>query len=79
MVRGDAALIGDLIRNLAENALAVSPAGTEVCVAVGADGRLDAIDHGPGIAAEHRERVFEDAVGSIASVKAPISLRRRSR
>lgn len=59
MVRGDAALIEDLIRNLVENALAASPAGAEVTVAVGADGRLDVIDRGPGIAPEFRERVFE--------------------
>jgi signal transduction histidine kinase len=58
-VRGDNDLIGDLVRNLVENALAVSPAGTEVTVAVGADGRLDVTDQGPGIAPEYRERVFE--------------------
>ena len=59
MVRGDAALIGDLIRNLAENAIAVTPAGTEVRVVVDADGRLEVIDSGPGIPPEYRERVFE--------------------
>lgn len=58
-VCGDADLIGDLVRNLVENALAVSPAGTEVTVVVGADGHLDVMDQGPGIAPEHRERVFE--------------------
>lgn len=58
-VFGDADLIGDLVRNLVENALAVSPAGTEVTVAVGLDGRLDVMDQGPGIAPEHRERAFE--------------------
>lgn len=58
-VRGDAGLIGDLIRNLVENALAVSPAGTEVTVAVDPEGYLNVIDQGPGIAPEYRERVFE--------------------
>lgn len=38
---------------------AASPAGTEVTVAVGADGRLEVSDCGPGIAPEHRERIFE--------------------
>ena len=59
MVRGDAALISDVIRNLVENALAVSPAGSEVTVVVGIDGRLDVMDQGPGIPPEHRQRVFE--------------------
>lgn len=59
MVRGDAALIEDLVRNLVENALAVSPTGAEVTVAVRADGSLDVTDRGQGIASEHRERVFE--------------------
>lgn len=58
-VCGDADLIGDLVRNLVENALAASPAETEVTVAVGPDGRLDVMDQGPGIAPEHRERAFE--------------------
>lgn len=58
-VRGNADLISDLVRNLVENALAVSPAGTEVTVAVGADGRLDVMDQGRGIAPAHRDRVFE--------------------
>lgn len=59
MVRGDAALIEDLTRNLVENALSASPTGAEVTVVVRGDGRLDVIDQGPGIAPAHRERVFE--------------------
>ena len=59
MVRGDTALLEDLIRNLVENALAGSPGGEEVTVAVSADGKLDVIDRGPGIAPDYRERVFE--------------------
>ena len=58
-VRGDAALIEDLIYNLVENAVAASPAGAEVTVVVSADGRLDVVDRGPGIAPEHREQVLE--------------------
>ncbi len=58
-IRGEAALIEDLIRNLVENALAASPAGAEVTVTVTADGRLDVTDQGPGIAPKHRERMFE--------------------
>ena len=58
-MRGNADLISDLVRNLVENALAVSTAGTEVTVVVRANGRLDVTDRGPGIAPEHRDRVFE--------------------
>jgi signal transduction histidine kinase len=59
IVRGDPILIEDLTRNLVENALAASPPKAEVTVVVNADGRLDVIDRGPGIAPEHRERVFD--------------------
>lgn len=59
VVRGEDPLIGDLIRNLVENAIAVSPPGAEVTVAVRRDGGLDVIDRGPGIALGNRERMFE--------------------
>ena len=59
LVRGDFTLLGDLVRNLAENAIAHAPAGTEVTVVVHPDGRLDVVDRGPGIAPEHRQRAFE--------------------
>jgi signal transduction histidine kinase len=58
-VRGEAVLIGDLMRNLFENAISVSPDGAEVTVVVDAGGKLEVIDRGPGIAPEHRQRVFE--------------------
>lgn len=58
-VRGDSVLIGDLIRNLVENALAATPAGTEVTVTVSSVCTLEVRDHGPGVAPEYRERIFE--------------------
>ena len=50
---------------LLENALRAAPDGTEVSVVVRPDGdgcRINVIDHGPGIAPEHREKVFEEFV-----------------
>ena len=56
---GNPDLVGDLIRNLVENAINVSSPGDEVAVVVSADGRIEVHDNGPGISPEHRERVFE--------------------
>jgi two-component system sensor histidine kinase KdpD len=50
---------------LLENALRVAPAGTDVAVVVGRDGAtcdIDVVDHGPGVAAEYREKIFEEFV-----------------
>jgi signal transduction histidine kinase len=58
-VKGNAYAIVDAIRNLAENAIAYSPPGTETTIAVYADGRVSVADHGPGIAAHERPRIFE--------------------
>ena len=54
MMRGDAMLLGELLRNLIENAIAYAGAGAEATVAVDADAagvRLSVADTGPGIAA----------------------------
>ncbi|MEO7223858.1 MAG: sensor histidine kinase [Devosia sp.] len=54
MMRGDAMLLGELLRNLIENAIAYAGAGTEATVAVDADAagvRLSVADTGPGVAA----------------------------
>ena len=59
MVRGDAVLIGDLVRNLVDNALAVSPRANEVTIVIDGGGRLSVVDQRPGIMPVHRERVFE--------------------
>jgi two-component system sensor histidine kinase KdpD len=51
---------------LLENALRFAPSGTEVSVEATPDGtggsEIRVVDHGPGIAAEHREKVFEEFV-----------------
>lgn len=67
MVRGDEAALRQVVTNLLANALVHTPADTPVQVAVGlrrdADGIdravLEVRDHGPGIAPESAERVFE--------------------
>ena len=55
MLRGDAMLLGELLRNLIENAIAYAGQGAEATVAVEADAagvRLWVADTGPGVAAD---------------------------
>lgn len=59
VIVGNAAAIGDALRNLVENALAHTPPGTEVIVGVGSDGTLSVADSGPGIPAEDRPHIFD--------------------
>jgi signal transduction histidine kinase len=59
VITGNAAAIGDALRNLVENALAHTPAGTEVIVDVGPRGTLTVLDSGPGIPAQDRPRIFD--------------------
>jgi signal transduction histidine kinase len=59
LVTGNAAAIADALRNLIENALAHTAAGTEVIVEVGAEGAISVQDSGPGIPAEDRPHIFE--------------------
>lgn len=57
-IEADAGALFILVKNLVENALDFSPPGSEVRVALDSTGlRVD--DHGPGVPAEHRVRVFE--------------------
>lgn len=49
IVRGDADALAHAARNLVENALRHAPRGSEVTVAVDADGTLAVMDRGPGI------------------------------
>ncbi len=62
VVGGDEDLLMHLLLNLVDNAVAYTPAGGGVEVALyAADGwaRLSVSDSGPGIAPEHLERIFE--------------------
>lgn len=61
-LQGDAAALGLLVRNLVDNALRHTPAGSPVALSVeaAAEGaRLQVDDAGPGIPPADRERVFD--------------------
>jgi signal transduction histidine kinase len=58
VVRGDPERLYAILRNLIENAGSHEPAGGEVEVTLSGDGRLEVLDHGPGIPVDERERVF---------------------
>jgi two-component system sensor histidine kinase TctE len=53
------AALEDALRNLVENALAHAPMDSEITVTVGSNGTLAVRDHGPGVPAELRERIFD--------------------
>jgi heavy metal sensor kinase len=58
----DRLVLGDAIANVIDNAIKYSPAGSTIDVRVHQDGEFAAIavaDQGPGIAAAHRERIFD--------------------
>jgi signal transduction histidine kinase len=62
VVSGDAVALGLLVRNLVDNAVRYSPAGSRVEVRVRKDGGrvvLDVDDSGPGIPDSEHERVFD--------------------
>jgi signal transduction histidine kinase len=58
-VVGNAYAVEDALRNLVENAVTYSPAGTEVTVSPRPDGSVSVADRGPGIPLEHRESIFD--------------------
>jgi signal transduction histidine kinase len=59
VIAGNAAAIGDALRNLVENALMHTAPGSEVIVEVGPDGTLGVLDSGPGIPVEDQPRIFD--------------------
>jgi two-component system phosphate regulon sensor histidine kinase PhoR len=62
-VRSDAERLRRILENLVDNAVKYTPQGgrVEVACSAGPDGsaRIDVVDDGPGIAAEHQPRIFE--------------------
>lgn len=57
--RGDSDMISDALRNLIENAIRHTPAGTTVQITAGPGARLTVDDSGPGISAADRARLHE--------------------
>lgn len=58
-VRGQAEVLLRAVRNLVENAIAHTPVGGSVTIAVTPDGAVSVSDDGPGISERERELVFQ--------------------
>jgi signal transduction histidine kinase len=58
LVKGNAPMLHQAVRNLAENALRHTPAGTTVEINVATDGAVRVLDEGPGVAPNERELIF---------------------
>jgi two-component system, OmpR family, sensor histidine kinase TctE len=61
LVRGNATLLGEMLKNLIDNAIRYTPAPGRITVRVHGDAAPQLIveDNGPGVPAQQRERVFE--------------------
>ena len=57
-VRGNAEMLGRAIRNLAENAINHTAAGSTVEFVVEDNGTINVLDHGPGIGEDERKLIF---------------------
>jgi len=58
-IKGNANAIEDAVRNLVENAVAHSPAGTEVTVVTKPEGSISVADRGLGVQVDERDKVFQ--------------------
>ena len=58
LVTGNAPMLQQAIRNLAENALRHTPEGTSVEIGVSRDGAVSVSDEGPGVAPAERDLIF---------------------
>src|SRR4051812_2576990 len=62
LVNADRLVLREAITNVIDNAIKYSPPGSTIDIRVHAEGQqavLTVADEGPGIAAEHRERIFD--------------------
>jgi signal transduction histidine kinase len=57
-VRGNPEMLGRAIRNLAENAINHTAAGSTVEFIVEDDGTISVLDHGPGVSEDERKLIF---------------------
>jgi signal transduction histidine kinase len=58
LVRGNADTLARAVRNLVENGLAHTPAGTSIEISVDRAGMLQVSDQGPGVPAPDRDHIF---------------------
>jgi two-component system OmpR family sensor kinase len=58
VVRGDPELLRSMLHNAVDNALKFSSGPVELSVSANEDAILDVVDHGPGVAAGDRRRIF---------------------
>src|SRR5262249_42149583 len=58
LIRGNAEVLGQAVRNLVENALVHTPAGTNVEIEVTPAPAIYVRDRGPGVSAAERELIF---------------------
>lgn len=61
-VTADRLVLREAVTNVIDNAIKYSPRGADIVVRVrqqSGQATLDVVDHGPGVAPEHRERVFD--------------------
>ena len=59
IVKGDSVLLSSAFSNIIDNAVSMSARGQSVNVQIGSGPIVRIRDNGPGIAADHRERIFE--------------------
>jgi signal transduction histidine kinase len=59
LVRGNADMLGRAVRNLVENALTHTPAGTTVEIETDPAGAICVSDRGPGVSSADREHIFQ--------------------
>jgi signal transduction histidine kinase len=71
-LRGDPSAVREALRNLIENAIKHTPAGTSVCITVGPERTITVEDSGPGLASETSDQLFQPFRKGRSSSAAPV-------